>query len=150
MSAAPSTNQVVSDVLGIHVAAKAISGYQLRTHLVDTLGENGRNRADALSLASTEDNSPAFTPVTLWSRKNVNGDFRFNHIEDGHTAHDALTPTPKVPAQKGAWGKSAWEYEHAWFDSNLPPKVVHAIVRQAGALEVDEDNPTPVQDNVPS
>jgi hypothetical protein len=66
----------------------------------------------------------AVAPITLWFRKNEKSQFEHNHVEEGHCADATTHPAPKTDAQKSAWGRGVWVYEHAWFDASLPPKVL--------------------------
>ena len=73
--------------------------------------------ADALA-------AQGFVPVTLWSRKNEQGDWEFNHLEDGHIADDAERPTPKHENHKTAWRKGAWHAHRAFLSADVPPRVI--------------------------
>lgn len=54
-------------------------------------------------------------PVTLWHRKGQDGQFEFNHLDDGHAA--GARPAPKHPNQVTAWSGGEWIAEHAWLDA---------------------------------
>ena len=46
-------------------------------------------------------------PVTLWDRRNKDGGFDFNHLENGHSAQSA--PTAKFPEQARSWNNAIWQ-----------------------------------------
>jgi hypothetical protein len=58
------------------------------------------------------------TPITLWSRKNEEGVFEHNHIENGHC--DSVRPTPKHENHKKAWAKGEWKAEFAFLQITVP------------------------------
>lgn len=60
-------------------------------------------------------------PITVWSRKNADGEYEHNHIEDGHAT--TKLPKPKCDNHVKAWAKGDWKAEHAHIIHTVP-KVV--------------------------
>ena len=60
--------------------------------------------------------------VTLWYRKNKDGEFEFNHLELGNS--DSDRPEPKFTEQETSWREGVFKKEHAWLnEQNI---VVHS------------------------
>lgn len=50
--------------------------------------------------------------ITVWERKNEQGEFEHNHIEDGHVPTDQ--PLPHSPTQERAWKHAEWKRTYAY------------------------------------
>lgn len=53
---------------------------------------------------------------TLWYRKNQDGEWEFNHLEDGHA--EGPFPTVKHPAHAKVWSSGAWKSEKVWLSTD--------------------------------
>lgn len=62
-------------------------------------------------------------PVTMWYRRNEEGIFEFNHIQNYHTDDDK--PAANFDNQKKAWKNGTWRKAFAYLANNNPPKIMH-------------------------
>jgi len=60
-------------------------------------------------------------PVTLWYRKNEEGEWEYNHLEHGHSG--VGTPLMQFDSQRKAW-RCEWKYVYKHLTNDIPPKVI--------------------------